>query len=102
MLGKQRCYVGEDQRRIFLESIIGGFAIQKKKEKFLEELERLSGDPEEKILDTTSPGYRMMKAMGWENKLHWTSWEGHLEPVSTMITMKPGDFSGLGYEEKRW
>lgn len=70
---------------------------------FLEELDRLSGDPEEDcILDTSSPGYKMMKAMGWENNSPLgCRGEGILEPISTIITMRqPGDFSGLGFEEK--
>lgn len=70
---------------------------------FLAELDRLSGDPEEDcILDTSSPGYKMMKAMGWANNSPLgCRGEGILEPISTMITMRqPGDFSGLGFEEK--
>ena len=57
---------------------------------------------EECILDTTNPGYKMMKAMGWVNNTPLgCRGKGIIEPVSTMITMRqPGDFSGLGYEEK--
>lgn len=88
----------------FLESMNRWICDPEEEEKeFLEELERLSGDPEEDcILDTTSPGYRMMKAMGWKNNTPLgCRGKGILEPVSTMITMRqPGDFSGLGYEEK--
>jgi len=57
---------------------------------------------EECILDTTNPGYKMMKAMGWVNNTPLgCRGKGILEPVSSMIKMRlPGDFSGVGYEEK--
>ncbi len=88
----------------FLESMDRWISDPEEEERaFLDEMDRLNGDPEEDcILDTTSPGYRMMKAMGWENNTPLgCRGKGVLEPVCTMITMRqPGDFSGLGYEGK--
>ena len=93
-----------EEEDAFLEEMNRWICEPEEEEKeFLEELERLSGDPEEDcILDTTSPGYRVMKAMGWKNNTPLgCRGKGILEPVSTMITMRePGDYSGLGYEEK--
>jgi len=91
-----------EEENAFLESMDRWICDpEEEKTEFLEELDRLSGDPEEDcILDTTNHGYRMMKAMGWENNTPLgCRGEGILEPVSTMITMRlPGDLSGLGYE----
>ncbi len=92
-----------EEENAFLESMNRWICDpEEEKTEFLEELDRLSGDPDEDcILDTTSHGYRMMKAMGWENNTPLgCRGEGILEPVSAMITMRlPGDLSGLGYEE---
>ena len=65
-----------------------------------EDLRSLEKQEEDCILDTASPGYKMMKAMGWVNNTPLgCRGTGILEPVSTMIKMRlPGDFSGLGYE----
>jgi hypothetical protein len=83
----------------FLESMNRWICDQEEKETGISE----GGDQEEDcILDTTSPGYRMMKAMGWKNNTPLgCRGKGILEPVSTKIIVRlPGDFSGLGYEEK--
>jgi len=70
---------------------------------FLEEMDRwVTEHEEEPLLDTSSPGYKMMKAMGWEdNTPLGKCGEGILKPVSSSVKFRePGDLSGLGYEKK--
>lgn len=70
---------------------------------FLEEMDRwVTEHEEEPLLDTSSPGYKMMKAMGWEdNTPLGKRGEGILNPVSSSVKFRePGDLSGLGYEKK--
>lgn len=77
-------------------------AKMEEEEVFIETMDQWMNKVEDCILDTSSPGYKMMKAMGWVNNSPLgCRGEGILEPVSTMIEVRqPGDFSGLGYEGK--
>jgi len=75
-----------------------------KEEEFMKEMDELMEEKEEEecILDVNSPGYKMMKAMGWENNTPLgCRGEGILHPVSSMIQIREaGDVSGIGYEKK--